>query len=400
MSSASLSYRPVRHLLVINDSRIKRNRFKGVARLLNRMDHLEERVFRFHNQDRVEFGEWTRKTFTRERERLNGIKDRLEDLLSLHEAVMLTASMLGVPLPAAYRLVMEERRAYAEGSMVLRAHVEEHQRARQKFARQEREEREKLDTSDGSVASDGAGESTGTLHPFQVQSRISREQWRRDLLERLQRLSDEALARACASQETALQLLRLCDEAAAPELFFRVWSFLSDEVQSAYECPPAQTPDHERLRVVYRKLVRRLHPDAREAHEPWRERMWNRIQSAYDRGDLKELERWHHLTLLRAKAFSELTVNDIQRSAAWLKKELILLEQEVQRLRGLPAWDFSRRRRRGQSLGGIRKRVRKELNAEWRQLRPQVNELEQFHKALARASRGRSLGPLFMGIPL
>lgn len=56
------------------------------------------------------------------------------------------------------------------------------------------------------------------------------------------------------------------------------------------QLPRLSPQETEKLKQLYRKLVRRLHPDINEDLPENFEYLWNRVQAAYRMGDLEELE--------------------------------------------------------------------------------------------------------------
>jgi len=114
----------------------------------------------------------------------------------------------------------------------------------------------------------------------------------------------------------------------------------------ASETLPAAIPDSERMKLVYRRLVRRLHPDMQGPNmdvteSRWQKRIWHLSQIARQNGDVEQLDALYKVSLLRQMELSELTISDAHEVHAWLKNELDRLEVEFAEMKVQPSWCFS-----------------------------------------------------------
>jgi curved DNA-binding protein CbpA len=116
------------------------------------------------------------------------------------------------------------------------------------------------------------------------------------------------------------------------ETEFRSWEqkiFLEGERLAAAEerlrhlLSPAA--DHE-LKTLYYGIVKKLHPDLHPGLTEEQQRLWHRVQEAYEAGDIEELRA---LAILAGKsATPTLSANSLE----LLAKEQQALEQQIQRL--------------------------------------------------------------------
>ncbi|MBX3021843.1 MAG: hypothetical protein KF799_09225 [Bdellovibrionales bacterium] len=102
----------------------------------------------------------------------------------------------------------------------------------------------------------------------------------------------------------------------------------------------------ERMKLVYRRLVRRLHPDMQgPLSDPtevrWQKRIWHLSQVARQQGNVAELDALYKVSLLRQMELSELTISDAHEVHAWLKRESDHLEAQIREWQAHPAWGFS-----------------------------------------------------------
>ncbi|MBL7669424.1 MAG: hypothetical protein JNM39_02950 [Bdellovibrionaceae bacterium] len=170
--------------------------------------------------------------------------------------------------------------------------------------------------------------------------------------------------------------------------------------------------EQEQLKMIYRKLVRRLHPDmqsqnqghvqnqnqnqnqnAKEKKNPndrhkkesaekkqevesaWRKQMWGRVQECYKDKDLKGLTKLFQMTLLRTGALRDLTLTEIEESANWLRQELAILQGQAAAFKKMPAWGFSRKKDLAPLIRKIEKSYQKDLKA----ILLEIKDLEYQH---------------------
>ena len=103
-----------------------------------------------------------------------------------------------------------------------------------------------------------------------------------------------------------------------------------------------ETTVDARLKELYRRLVRRLHPDLRADGSAAVSTLWHEVQEAYAAGDVARMEILLALSDIEANRIAEqplsqmhLVLVELNRSARALKKSLLEAEGE-------DAWDFAR----------------------------------------------------------
>lgn len=154
----------------------------------------------------------------------------------------------------------------------------------------------------------------------------------------------------------------------------------------------------ERMRICYRQLARRLHPDHRQSGDggPWVE-LWHQAQEAYNQGDVSRLEVL--LTLTEVEAGDIPQPRDRDEAAAVIKKlrhTLAHLAHQLDTATGHDAWDFASRADRAEIEASFeRERLRERLT-----LQKQVLSLERKLRRWSRPPRLRRLSPLPPPFPL
>lgn len=140
----------------------------------------------------------------------------------------------------------------------------------------------------------------------------------------------------------------------------------------------------EKLKQVFRKLMRKLHPDVHAAASDgkqlpkWARRMWSTVQKAYNDKNIPVLERLLKLTQLRMNALDELSISEIAEAKHWLLKDLENLEEESQDLRNSMAWGFSGKKK----YDSLKKRIESEFNRNLRIVIEEIEELEEQNQLL------------------
>ncbi len=108
---------------------------------------------------------------------------------------------------------------------------------------------------------------------------------------------------------------------------------------------PGSTPHGtSRLKELYRSLVRRLHPDTQGEMTTQKAEWWHQAQTAYQAGDVDQLEVILTLCEIGDNGTTERTsASLLQRITAQLKSSLQGMNRQITRFRKDPAWNFSRR---------------------------------------------------------
>ncbi len=116
-----------------------------------------------------------------------------------------------------------------------------------------------------------------------------------------------------------------------------------------------------RVKVLYRALVRRLHPDLRADRHAAVSALWHEVQEAYAASDVARMELLLALSDLESSHLSEQTTLAQMRAVfAELTRAIRALEKSVEEAQGEDAWDFARSGARPD----LRLRVQRELKSD------------------------------------
>lgn len=377
-------------LILLDDRKIRKQAFASLEKLLKKLQRMEGHVESFHNQDEQLFQEWFEATFRDDNREVADLRAQYRELTDFHNHMHALAQMEDLALPEAAYLLREEQRIYAAASLEERRRIDEDRLLREQFIRSQVQGEERREAS---------------LDEEDLEE-----------VEILNELDADELEEWCASSQTAFLLLgkalRVASCTQDFELFFRLWEATHPKIQRDFARRFEKQHDYsltealermrerlggdgerkEALKLQYRQLVRKLHPDlhepsSRPADEIWRKKMWGQVQDAYEREDLKELNRLFHLVLLRTRDLQQLRLSELHLSRRWVSDEIELLAEQMKRLRRRPAWGFSRRK----NFEPIKRKIERDLRKLRRDLENQVVEMRVHQTRLERLGR-ESLG--------
>jgi hypothetical protein len=349
--------------------------------------------------------------------------------------LLASADILDIEDFEAYHILKEEMQAFETGSEQLRAELEKTWAERDRHAREEME-KEYSPKDDESFWQDDSQEEPDIF-----------KELRNECVNEVQKMSDQELEKALKGHENFFTLLNLLENwftKDGVEVFKRAWRLapkalrtqfsefvrqiegvsVEDLLKEEEKEKPAFEPDlhfkgdflnkefpkddpgendEVNLKVIYRKLVRKLHPDQmghiyKNTIQPeWIQTFWHRAQQAYQKKDFLLLEKLYVMTLLRLKELSALTIDEIKKSGRWLSEDLEDLELESKNLKRSWAWGFAKRK----NFQPLIKKIEKNFDRQKSSIKEEIDGLEEYHEFLrrmprrARKRKSSSAGPAF-----
>ena len=403
----------MKDLILINDKAVRLKAFAEAEKLIKKLDRIEDDLKSFYDQDQRLFSNWFDLSFREQRQNLSGLHIELRELVKFHNWLIAVVKIKDISMPEAFVILRAEELQYQNGSAEIRAWIEEERRLRDEFILQEMRA-----GSESLFEENEDDEATKETPP-------PRDEEEEIIFTELQRMSNKKIQTICKDRESAFRLLGMAltlirtDE--EKTLFLRIWDFVPRQYQDSFamhftketgtslkrvieemrddvenfnphsQKKAAQTESAqeqksapkgpEALKLLYRKIVRRLHPDLQaNQQEPslWQKKMWNRVQTAHQKQDHQELDKLLRLVLIRSRDLQELTLAEILESQTWLEEELELINGEAKELKQQPAWGFSRKK----SYEALKRKLEKSLRQEMQPLEDQVHELKSEHAML------------------
>jgi hypothetical protein len=148
-----------------------------------------------------------------------------------------------------------------------------------------------------------------------------------------------------------------------------------DRPQQPAPAPPPQPPQPEqnRLKELYRLLVRRLHPDTQSENDTAVSALWHEVQEAYGHGNVDRLEMLLALTDVQANTTGDHTSLSQMRSVLTeLRRAFNELQRNLRLAKNDPAWDFCR----GSNHSALENRISRELKAQLLRLETRERQLD------------------------
>jgi hypothetical protein len=128
-----------------------------------------------------------------------------------------------------------------------------------------------------------------------------------------------------------------------------------------------------RLKELYRLLVRRLHPDTRADNNAEVSALWHDVQEAYEAGNVDRLEMLLAFTDIQSNTAGDHTsLSQMRAVLAELRAAFNALQRNLRAAKKDPAWDFSRLTDRTKAEARLRREL--ETILDWHE--DQIRQLE------------------------
>ncbi len=148
----------------------------------------------------------------------------------------------------------------------------------------------------------------------------------------------------------------------------------------------------DRIKALYRELVRELHPDGGGKVTPERMRLWHEVQDAYRAGDLARLEFLHAKNgQMTGEVTAATPVSRLKSLATLFKQSLRSLASRLSEARRDLAWGFSTltEKERGGKLRAAEAEIRADVDDVKAKVRRMEQQLEEIRNPKKQAKRGK-----------
>lgn len=156
-----------------------------------------------------------------------------------------------------------------------------------------------------------------------------------------------------------------------------------NSVGRPHSSPAPELPEEVDLRVtaLYRRLVRRLHPDLRGDGSAAASALWHEVQEAYAASDVARMEILLALSDIETNRTTDQSLSQMHAVLAELERALRALKKSLLEAEGEDAWDFART---GPSAD-LRRRVEQQLKSD---LTGRTRRLDLLRRTIAEWARG------------
>ena len=151
------------------------------------------------------------------------------------------------------------------------------------------------------------------------------------------------------------------------------------------------TPVDARIKELYRRLVRRLHPDLRADGSAAVSGLWHEVQEAYGAGDVARMEILLALSDIETRRTVSQSLSQMHAVRAELERALRALEKSLLEAKGEDAWNFARL---GPSAD-LQVRVERQLTSD---LAGRMQRLDLLTRTIAEWARGPVANRMVRGV--
>ncbi|MGI8431913.1 MAG: J domain-containing protein [Chthoniobacterales bacterium] len=155
----------------------------------------------------------------------------------------------------------------------------------------------------------------------------------------------------------------------------------AQDFEDVVEDSEAEPAIDARVRELYRRLVRRLHPDLRADGSAAVSPLWHEVQEAYAASDVARMEILLALSDIEANRTAEQTLSQMHALLAELERAAWALGQSLREAEGEDAWNFTRTG----AIPGLRIRSERQLKSD---LAGRRQRLDLLQRTLAEWARG------------
>lgn len=412
-SSSPLS----RAIILVDDRKIRLEYFAAIEKIEKKLTALQNKAEAFQNEDQKLYENWFDLTFRNLRYQVEQKLKEYNDLCHFHNWIIAESRMKKISMDeAAYRL-RREAENFKNADELTKEKIRQIRQARDEFIQNE----QKVDELDDEFSED---------------SEDSNDEELKEKIEQFQGLSDEDIHHIYESEfdgvEFLVEFFEVTMETKDPSYFLRAWDLSPKSLQNLFKryskemgvkdfehllkfmranlkengttseekkdgddqtfvfSPEKQEKKEEQtetLKLIYRQLVRRLHPDLWQ-HQGLKEEqrktqilfqsLWGRVQKAYQSNNFMEMKKLKILVALKQKDLNTLSIDEIKSGVHIFKEELMTLEEQVRFFKKHPWWNFSKKR----ETKSLEKKIAKEFQNQLVDLETQIYDLHVTHNIM------------------
>ncbi len=404
--------------MIIDNGPLKRQAAEQAQVWLKKIEDFELALKKFNDVDQPLFTEWYNLTTHPLREELEVLTDEYFRLIEFHNTMIFIVNDQDVSMAQAYLILKEENERFIAGYAKVRSKIEKVRELRKKLIDDNLDPEESFERHRSKAEGDhGESQKSQDIEEDRLRffekltnSQVSEilrdpedgasflmnaiaillQASRGDLLKKFWKLAPGALKKnlnQIARKNLGHNLEELFEE--------RSGGFQEQEdapkMEKASPAPRNETRAEEKqlkLKSLYRKIVRKIHPDQFSEEvtpeiKSWLGVLWHKVVYFYNQEDAQALEALHHKIVLRLKKYDELSVSEIHAAAISLEKELLELHREQKNSKKGPAWNFSELK----NYKKVENQVSKPFRLEKKRILENIEELELEHEMLERQSR-------------
>lgn len=365
-----------------------------------KIERLEIEIQRFQDKDLKLYNEWHQLTSQTYQKEIDEIFETYRKVAEFHNWIIHTAETHNITLPEAYHLMAQEEERFLNGTEDERNRILQMRERRQRAIDGQMDDDSDVDSDfNDETIFDGPSEEE-KRQQAEEQVKESRAYHEREL-HYYDQLSDKQIRKIMKDASDGLMLLvqcvTICLETYRFDLILKVWNatppkikktfnrgfekefgmsldslleratdkaredagadeddedfdfarhFENPFTRSAPKQKAAQPADSEQAKIYYRRLMLKIHPDKLTPEflttkKPWLDRLWKKVQTAYNDLNVASLQNLYLQVLISLKHYEEATYSELRQGSELMKKEFSRIRDSQSGNLSHPAWGFS-----------------------------------------------------------
>lgn len=435
---AKQSVKFVRDLVPIDSQPLRQSEIKSSKSWFRKIDQLENAIFHFQETDLKLFEEWHRLTFRLVEEQLDRRRDEFKRLADFHNQMIFLSQQEDILLVEAYKILVDEELRYEHGDEKVREEIIELRAHRLRALRERIEKENECDCAvcqaereargsmqdddeefDGHEFSDEADSLLSwalSLPSGEIRKLFKNHNRGMSFLidiaplllyaNHIEKMTEIWSLAPTRLKKMFNQLTKTGMGESFDQVIKEAQSFAANEAREKASTSPDEMDPEDfdfqftqnmktnkvhpidenqllELTSVYRKIVRKIHPDqvdheVRKKRKAWFDHIWTRSQLAKEQRNLPELKQIYHKILAAFQEYSLLNLSELREVSSTLSKELGSIKMQAKELRVHPAWKFSQKK----DLTSLEKKLAKPYMAQLADLNADIDEMLRIRASL------------------
>lgn len=429
-----------KQIIVIDQRPLLEKAIKELENWHDKIELLEIEIQKFHDSDLKLYNDWLRLTLNDLQAENHALIDNYKKLALFHNWVVFTAEEQNISIPHAFFLMSQEDNILKNGSKEEKERIEaKRQELNNKINAEIRSEYgndfsdEDVDESESGLNDDEQNEDN-SIKNKEIQIRLMREKFQKEILF-FENLTDKKIVKKMRQFDEGIDLISacvfICSQCYRFDIVDRIWAFAPLKIKTHFNLSfkkqmgvtldqyltdvkneaqrnsdseehdeefnfnahfenPFAAPNAEVLpenlelaKIFYRRIMMKIHPDKLSTEfvsikKNWLDRLWKKIQTAYDKSDVKALQNLHLQVLVTLKKYEELGYSDLKAGSLLLQNELTKMEQSHEETLQHPAWGFSKLK----TYKKLEKTIAEPYKKSSKELKKDIKRIEAMHATL------------------
>lgn len=359
-----------RALVVIEQTKIRKKYIQGCKRTIKELDKVKKEWEDYQTIDVPEYEKWFNVNFGSDLTKIREAHAKAQDLSSTLQEIQHWMMKKNISPYEAYKLVMDRK-----------ANPEKYRAMDEAEAEREREQERKWNKKHGKGLFDDDYDDDDGDDFFEE-----------DFFEEEEELSEEELKMMFEFfiQANPSIKSKMKDRAFYDFMFERFKEDVLGKKKSSSTDSHTNANTEDRIKAIYRTLVRKLHPDFQTEITPHMQELWHEVQDAYKSKNLEKLETILAISNIQTGDFSEeISVSQILNVQSEYKMQLKSLRAQIRKAKKKVQWGFSKLTNTKPLSKKIKDDLKTELSHQLFHVQEFENQLKAWSRPMTRVSKNR-----------